>query len=288
MDTEKLDIVLGSRMGADSKMPGIRRFGNTLFVNLIKILSKSQLTDSASGMRIIKRSSLKRIYPLPDGLHFTPAMSAKALFDKRIDIGEIEMTYEEREGRSKLHVVKDGVRFLRIIISTALAYNPLRVLGLLGLVSVLISTYYITYPIVFYVQNRFLEEWMFYRITASFTGFFAAFQMISVGHITQRLIDITNGFPASSSVIRDIIDYTVVQNGFIFSLGCFVAATFVVWDALISYVTLGEVHEHWSRIITGSFLLLLGSSFFVSGFLRLGLGFLTEQDSYNKSNRLVK
>jgi glycosyltransferase involved in cell wall biosynthesis len=37
MEKESADIVIGSRMGKQSKMPGIRRFGNQLFVNLIKI-----------------------------------------------------------------------------------------------------------------------------------------------------------------------------------------------------------------------------------------------------------
>ena len=47
---DKLDIALGSRMGPDSKMPKIRRVGNLFFTNLLKALSRKELTDSASGM----------------------------------------------------------------------------------------------------------------------------------------------------------------------------------------------------------------------------------------------
>ena len=39
-------------------------------------------------------------------------------------------------GRSKLSVVKDGVRFLNSIVLTALSYNPVRILGLMGLAGV--------------------------------------------------------------------------------------------------------------------------------------------------------
>jgi hypothetical protein len=46
---------------------------------------------------------------------------------------EVPIPYSERLGRSKLSIVKDGVRFLNSIVLTALSYNPVRVLGLLGL-----------------------------------------------------------------------------------------------------------------------------------------------------------
>jgi hypothetical protein len=42
---------------------------------------------------------------------------------------EVPIPYEERVGRSKLSVARDGLRFLRTIISTALSYNPVRPLG---------------------------------------------------------------------------------------------------------------------------------------------------------------
>ena len=62
-------------------------------------------------MRVLRREALNTLYPLPDGLHFTPAMSARALMtDQRVV--EIPMSYAERVGESKLRVLRDGVRFL--------------------------------------------------------------------------------------------------------------------------------------------------------------------------------
>ena len=46
---------------------------------------------------------------------------------------EVPIPYRERLGRSKLSVVEDGMRFLRTIIWTALTYNPVRILGGVGL-----------------------------------------------------------------------------------------------------------------------------------------------------------
>ena len=86
-------------------------------------------------MRVFRREALERMYPLPDGLNFTPVMRTRAIHEG-IKMVEVPIPYSERLGRSKLSVVKDGLRFLKSIVLTALSYNPVRILGLLGLAGV--------------------------------------------------------------------------------------------------------------------------------------------------------
>jgi glycosyltransferase involved in cell wall biosynthesis len=127
------ELVIGSRMaGADSQMPVTRRIGNFFFANLLSLVGRQKVTDSASGMRVFHREILARIYPLPDGLNLTPVMSTRAIHEG-VSIAEIPIPYSERLGRSKLSVVRDGSVFLESILWTALSYNPIRILGLLGL-----------------------------------------------------------------------------------------------------------------------------------------------------------
>lgn len=127
------DLVIGSRMaGEDSKMPLTRRVGNFFFANLLSLLSRKRVTDSASGMRVFKREILEHLYPLPDGLNLTPVMSTRAIHEG-IRIEEVPIPYSERVGRSKLSVIRDGRLFMQSMIWTALSYNPVRILGLLGL-----------------------------------------------------------------------------------------------------------------------------------------------------------
>lgn len=123
---KEADVVLAARLGPETRMPWIRQVGNRLFAGLLGAVSGQELTDSASGFRILRRDSLRLLTPLPDGLHFTPAMSSIALLDPRVRIEEVPMPYEERTGRSKLSVIKDGLRFLFIILFTTAAYNPIR------------------------------------------------------------------------------------------------------------------------------------------------------------------
>ena len=134
------DLVIGSRMaGEESKMPFTRRVGNFFFANLLSLLSQQKVTDSASGMRVFKREILRQIYPLPDGLNLTPVMSTRALHEG-IRIREIPIPYSERVGRSKLSVIRDGRIFMQSMLWTVLSYNPVRILGLLGLAGLGISS----------------------------------------------------------------------------------------------------------------------------------------------------
>ena len=130
------DLVIGSRMsGANSRMPITRRIGNLFFANLLSLMGRRRVSDSASGMRVFKRNILDQIYPLPDGLNLTPVMSTRAVHEGII-MAEVPIPYSERVGRSKLSVTQDGTLFLQSMIWTALSYNPVRLLGILGLTGI--------------------------------------------------------------------------------------------------------------------------------------------------------
>lgn len=130
------ELVIGSRMaGAASEMPITRRIGNFFFANLLSLIGRQRVTDSASGMRVFNRELIERLYPLPDGLNLTPVMSTRAIHEK-IKIVETPIPYSERLGRSKLSVVHDGTLFLQSIIWTALTYNPVRIFGMAGVAAV--------------------------------------------------------------------------------------------------------------------------------------------------------
>lgn len=133
------DLVIGSRMaGEESQMPLVRQVGNVVFAALVTLVGGKRVRDSASGMRVMHREVLSRLYPLPDGLNFTPVMSTRAVHEN-LRVVEVPIPYREREGRSKLSIVHDGTRFLHSIIWTALSYNPVRILGGLGLLMLMLA-----------------------------------------------------------------------------------------------------------------------------------------------------
>ena len=93
LERKRADIVIGSRMsGSASAMPRLRYVGNRLFASLLSWIVGRKITDTASGMRVFRRSVLPRLLPLPDGLHLTPAMSARA-FHEGLRIVEVPIPY---------------------------------------------------------------------------------------------------------------------------------------------------------------------------------------------------
>jgi glycosyltransferase involved in cell wall biosynthesis len=135
------ELVVGTRMtGTESDMPLTRRLGNFFFANLLSLIGRQKISDSASGMRVFRKEILEQLLPLPNGLNLTPVMSTRAMYEG-INMVEVPIPYSERVGRSKLSVVHDGSLFLRSIIWTSLSYNPVRILGLLGLGGVAITAF---------------------------------------------------------------------------------------------------------------------------------------------------
>jgi glycosyltransferase involved in cell wall biosynthesis len=250
---ESADVVLGSRLGPHSKMPKLRRLGNRAYAFLLGLLCGRQVTDTASGMRVVRRNCLKWLYPLPDGLHFTPSMSARALLND-LRVVEIPMPYEQRIGKSKLSVLRDGVRFLQAIFAGVLCYRPEKLLlaifvlclALLGLLAVS--------PAEFYWQHGRLEEWMIYRFVVCYLLGSCGLMLLLATALTFQMAGFgprrrtANGFWPFlvASVLRGA-GLTVVQ------VSLLAAAAALLWPGIIEYATTGEVTLHWSRLLAGAF-----------------------------------
>jgi glycosyltransferase involved in cell wall biosynthesis len=130
------ELVIGTRMaGEESQMPATRRLGNLIFANMLCLLGWQHVTDCASGMRVFRKEILAHLSPLPDGLNLTPVMSTRAVHEG-VKMVEVPIPYSERVGRSKLSVVRDGRLFFTSMVWTVLSYNPVRVLGIAGLLGV--------------------------------------------------------------------------------------------------------------------------------------------------------
>ena len=254
--TQSADVVLGSRLGAESKMPKIRRVGNRVYAFLLGMLCGHQVTDTASGMRVVRRTSLKDLYPLPDGLHFTPSMSARALLND-LRVVEVPMRYDERIGASKLHVLRDGVRFLRTIFEGVLCYRPERILGAVFLGCGAFAFLLAAYPAEFYLRNGRLEEWMIYRFVAcSLLASFGLMLLMATGLVNlvarlgPRRAEATRFVPA---LLTSLLTART-QALMIFGLLCLAVLFF--WPGIREFVTTSQTGLHWSRLLAGAFVLL--------------------------------
>jgi glycosyltransferase involved in cell wall biosynthesis len=279
---EDADIVIGSRMTPGSRMPFIRKVGNRFYALLINLLGNTSITDSASGMRVIKKSSLKKIYPLPDGLHFTPAMSCRAVLDHNLSISEIPMTYEERVGRSKLGVVQDGMRFLKTIVDIALTYAPFKFFGITGIGLFLMGFFYGLYPLLYYVRFRLVPDYMLYRLLTVTVLIVTSFGFFTVGIISDEVIQLLykrkrreKGFKAV--LYRSLSQRKLIMSG-IAVLGLGVILNYkTIWE----YFSTGRIDIHWVYVITGALLIMVGLQAIALGIVRRILALLRRAEEEN-------
>jgi glycosyltransferase involved in cell wall biosynthesis len=247
------DVVSGCRLNANSQMPLIRRIGNVIFACILTVFSSSRVRDTASGMRVVKRSSLDFLYPLPDGLHFTPAMSARAVLSERIRIVEVDMPYHERAGESKLRVAKDGLRFLKVIVEAAFLYRPARPLGILAVLFALFAAVLMSPPILYYVANRSVAEWMIYRFLVSDLAGIASCLCFSASYLTARMMSIAIAEEAGrfkSPATRRLFE---ARWFWALPIGLSLLGGSLVAYSLLQRFTTGMTYEHWSRYIVMSF-----------------------------------
>jgi hypothetical protein len=229
-------------------MPRIRRVGNWLYAMLLGALSGRAVEDTASGMRVLRRDALPALYPLPDGLHFTPAMSARAVMND-LPIVEIPMTYEERVGRSKLSVLRDGVRFLRSIVDALLLYRPGRFFGLGALACLFVACVWGLYPVEFYLRHQRLEEWMIYRILLCGFLITCSCVLVSTGTFTERAMSLVLG-RRRQTFAGLLIDRLMSPGRLaVAAAAAFVVGTVLVWPGIVEYVRSGHVSVHWSRVV---------------------------------------
>ncbi|HTF35305.1 MAG TPA: glycosyltransferase family 2 protein [Myxococcota bacterium] len=268
LDREGADVALGSRMNAGSLMPRIRRLGNLIFALILGLLSRRIIGDTASGMRVLRRSCLLDLYPLPDGLHFTPAMTARVLLEGKLKLVEVPMPYAERVGGSKLSVVRDGFRFLISIIQAAMCYRPARPLLVVSFLGAVVSFWVGLEPTVFYLRHSRLEEWMIYRIMLTSLVATMVALLVSSAVVAERIAATAHDRPPSDRGITALISRLFTRRGRrligAFLVACALALTV---RGIAEYATTGHVTIHWSRVMLASLLLVLAAALGTATFL---------------------
>ncbi len=284
LDREDADVVLGSRMTADSSMPMIRRLGNRLFALLLTLFSSSRIGDAASGMRVVRRACLPRLLPLPDGLHFTPAMSARAILSPDLKILEIPMAYHERAGDSKLEVVHDGLRFLKAILKAALLYRPSRPLGLLGILLLAAGAALMITPTLYYFKQRAFQEWMIYRFVVSHLAGTSGVLLICLGYLSNKAVNIVlSKEPPDTVVQRALRGFFGGPLVWLVSAALVLAGGYLVFPSFLELVSTGGTYEHWSRFIAMSFMMSSAVQLVFTRLFDFVLGLLSDRVDYLES-----
>ncbi|MBC7742091.1 MAG: glycosyltransferase family 2 protein [Bdellovibrionaceae bacterium] len=113
---KNIEIISGGRLNSLSRIPWTRKIGNLFYSKTTRLIFKSVIEDTCSGMRIFNHHVLKEILSLKQNdLSFSIELTAHALC-KKWSMYEYPITYRDRMGSSKLLVYKDGFKFLYILV----------------------------------------------------------------------------------------------------------------------------------------------------------------------------
>ena len=280
------DLVIGSRMaGEDSKMPVTRRIGNFFFANLLSLLGRQKVTDSASGMRVFKKEILEQIYPLPDGLNLTPVMSTRALHEG-VKIVEVPIPYSERVGRSKLSVIRDGQVFLQSMVWTAMSYNPVRILGLIGLAGIGAAALVFFGLLVARLNGiTTLGPWGVFALFFALVSSIAGLNFFALGVTFNYLVSLFYKKPIRQGLFGKPIFKTPLDKQFGWMGGVSVLVGVVI--AIIA-LTLGingwEIGRLWFYLLGSAMLFLAGIQLFVYWLLFRILDELSQREILTKQD----
>ncbi len=277
---ESADVVVGSRMHKESRMPALRRLGNFFFARLVSYLAGTKITDTASGMRVLRRDALKKLSPLPTGLHFTPAMTCRALTQKGLTIREVPIPYHERVGRSKLRVIRDGLRFLLTIAEISLSYCPLKFFGGAAMLLSTLACIYGLGPLWAFLTQGEVPDRFIYRLITVNTLILAALASLTVGIVAERVAAALAGNDRKHCLVgRMLLSTCSTLNMLRFGLVPIVAGILLNIGPIIDYLTTRQISYHWTYIATGSVLVLAGIQITAMGILEMLLTRILERNA---------
>jgi glycosyltransferase involved in cell wall biosynthesis len=251
---EEADIVVGSRMvGAASKMPIQRYIGNRFFAYFLSWIVGRTVTDTSSGMRVFRKRALDSLMRLPDGLHFTPAMSTRALHEG-LRVVEIPIPYSERVGQSKLNPVADGFRFLNVIVGIARLYNPLKFFAAAGLFLLTLACLLAFDPVSYYLRFRRVEDTEIYRLFTIMVLGVTGTNLITFGAFANCVLEIIRAQPHTPNgwLGQYLSSRRLIRRSGILGAVSMVMAVVLNYQTVLEYVTTDHIYVHWVYILTGA------------------------------------
>ncbi|HEY3644237.1 MAG TPA: glycosyltransferase family 2 protein [Gammaproteobacteria bacterium] len=138
------EMVVGARTG-DSQASMGRYAANTLYNVLASWIVGHRIQDLTSGFRAVDAARFREfLYLLPNGFSY-PTTITMTFFRAGYRVGYVPIQASQREGKSHIRPLRDGVRFLLIIFKVGTLYSPLKLFAPISLAFFVTSFGYYLY-----------------------------------------------------------------------------------------------------------------------------------------------
>ena len=119
------DMVVGARQ-TDTHASFLRRIANAIYNRMASIMTGFKIDDLTSGFRAVRARHFKKfLYLLPNGFSY-PTTSTMAFFRSGLTVAYVPIRAGQREGKSHINLLKDGMRFFVIILKVGALFSPMR------------------------------------------------------------------------------------------------------------------------------------------------------------------
>jgi len=141
------DMIVGARTGKNVKIQLIRRPAKKILSILANFLTKENIPDLNSGLRLFKKSLVMEFFNLfPPGFSFTTTITLCALTNN-YKVKYVPINYKKRIGKSSIKPF-DFISFMSLIVKIMLFFEPLKFFLTPGLLFILTGLVYGVYQIV--------------------------------------------------------------------------------------------------------------------------------------------
>ncbi len=143
---DQYELVVGAR-SQSTQATVARRIGNNALNTLASYLTEQRIPDLTSGFRAARREQLLEfIHLLPNGFS-TPTTTTLAFIKAGYSVTFEPVEAAQREGRSKIRLGADGVRFFLILLKVITIFSPLRIFAPISAASFLLGAAYAAWTI---------------------------------------------------------------------------------------------------------------------------------------------
>ena len=146
------DMVVGARSAHGQASVG-RGAANAFYNRVASWMTGHRIADLTSGFRAVRAERFREfLHLLPNGFSY-PTTSTMAFFRSAYPVAYVPIDVARRIGRSHIRPLRDGARFLIIILRIATLYSPLKLFAPASLFFGLLGASYYAYT--YATQSRF-------------------------------------------------------------------------------------------------------------------------------------
>ncbi len=140
------DLVVGARSAA-TQATSMRRVGNGLLNRLASYLTERDIPDLTSGFRAARRECLLEfLHLLPNGFS-TPTTTTLAFIKAGYSVRFEPIDAEQRVGKSKIKLARDGAKFFLILLKIVTIFSPLKIFVPVSAVTFALGSLYAVWTI---------------------------------------------------------------------------------------------------------------------------------------------